>query len=161
MAAIRVCCKLFHPLYNGQGVVLSQLADINRILRKLCLHNKHNIQIQPGLKAKLSLIYSRFTLRKRKKSLMLKGDNENGIKKSIRLISKKTISHVQHTFCTFLYRCFARLQLPSSRNFLVSTRFIEEMSYVFLSTFFHCRSFASFVISSPPDMKLFDQESDL
>ena len=121
-----------------------------------CLHNKHNIQIQPGLKAKLSLIYSRFTLRKRKKSLMLKGDNENGIKKSIRLISKKTISHVQHTFCTFLYRCFARLQLPSSRNFLVSPRFIEEMSYVFLSTFFHCRSFASFVISSPPDMKRFD-----
>ena len=43
MTAIRVCCKLFHPLYNGQGVVLSQLADINRTLRKLCLNNKHNI----------------------------------------------------------------------------------------------------------------------
>ena len=158
MTAIRVSCKLFHPLYTGQGVVLSQLADSNRTLRKLCLHNKHNIQIQPGLKAKLSLIYSQFTLRKRKKKFNAKRrqQQERYKKKSIRLISKKTISHVQHTFCTFICRCFARLQLPSSRNFLVSTRFIEEMSYVFLSTFFHCRSFASFVISSPPDMKLFD-----
>ena len=76
-------------------------------------------------------------------------NNENGIKKSIRLISKKTISHVQHTFCTFLYRCFARLQLPSSRNFLVSTRFIEEMSYVFLSTFFHFTAAHLLALSFP------------
>ena len=38
-------------------------------------------------------------------------------------------------FCSFLYRCFARLQRETSRNFLV-TRFMEEMSYVFLFTFF-------------------------
>ena len=38
-------------------------------------------------------------------------------------------------FCTFLCRCFARLQRETSRHFLV-TRFMEEMSYVFLFTFF-------------------------
>ena len=50
---------------------------------------------------------------------------------------------MQHTFfCTFLCRCFARLQRETSRNFLV-TRFMEEISYLFLFTlFFHCRSFS-------------------
>ena len=38
-------------------------------------------------------------------------------------------------FCTFLWRCFARLQRETSRNFLV-IRFMEEMSYVLLFTFF-------------------------
>ena len=42
---------------------------------------------------------------------------------------------MQHPFCTFLGRCFARLQRETSGNFLV-TRFMEEMSYVFLFTFF-------------------------
>ena len=37
-------------------------------------------------------------------------------------------------FCTFLRSCFARLQRETYRNFLV-TRFMEEMSYVFLFTF--------------------------
>ena len=40
-----------------------------------------------------------------------------------------------HFSCTFLCRCFARLQRETSRNFLV-TRFMEEMSYVFSFTFF-------------------------
>ena len=68
---------------------------------------------------------------------MLSGEgNENGEKTTIGLISKKATLHVQHTFfCTFLCRCFARLQRETSRNFLV-TRFMEEMSYVFLLTFF-------------------------
>ena len=49
---------------------------------------------------------------------------------------------MQHTlFCTFLCRCFARLQRETSRNFLV-TRFMEEVSYVFPFTFFYCRSFS-------------------
>ena len=57
-------------------------------------------------------------------------------KTAIGLISKKATLHVQHTFfCTFLCRCFARLQRETSRNFLV-TRFMEEMSYVFSFTFF-------------------------
>ena len=57
-------------------------------------------------------------------------------KTTICLISKKTTLHVQHTFfCTFLCRCFARLQRETFRNFL-ATRFMEEMSYVFLLTFF-------------------------
>ena len=34
-------------------------------------------------------------------------------------------------FCTFLCRCFARLQRQTSRNFLAA-RFMEEMSYVLL-----------------------------
>ena len=50
-------------------------------------------------------------------------------KTTIGLISKKA------TLCTFLCRCFARLQRKTSRNFLV-TRFLEEMSYVFSLTFF-------------------------
>ena len=68
--------------------------------------------------------------------------SENCEKTTIGLISKKATLHVQHTFfCTFLCRCFSRLQRETSRNFLV-TRFMEEMSYVFPFTFFHCRSFS-------------------
>ena len=67
---------------------------------------------------------------------MLSGEgNENGEKTTLGLISKKATLHVQHTFCTFLYRCLARLQRQTSRTFLV-TRFVEEMSYVFLLIFF-------------------------
>ena len=81
--------------------------------------------------------------------------NENGDKTTIGLISKKATLHVQHTlFCTFLCRCFARLQCESSRNFLV-TRFMEEMSCVFLFTFFSLLLIftlvaAAFLIFSPP-----------
>ena len=50
-------------------------------------------------------------------------DNENG----------KKLCTCSTLFCTFLCRCFARIQ--TSRNFLV-TRFMKEMSYVFLLTFF-------------------------
>ena len=83
---------------------------------------------------------------------MLSGEgNENGEK-----TTKKKLLDVQHTFfCTFLCRCFTRLQRETSRNFLV-TRFMEEISYSFLFTlFFHCRSFSpwwplAFLIFSPP-----------
>ena len=62
---------------------------------------------------------------------MLSGEgNENGEK-----IAKKQLCTYSTLFCTFLSRCFARLQREASRNFLV-TRFMEEMSYVFLFTFF-------------------------
>ena len=73
---------------------------------------------------------------------MLSGEgNENGEKeKAIGLISKKTTLHVQHTFCTFLCRCFARLQRETPRNVLV-TRFMEEMSYLLLFTFFSLAHF--------------------
>ena len=61
---------------------------------------------------------------------------ENGEKKKQLVLSKKATLYVHHSFCwTFLCRCFARLQSEISRNFLV-TRFMEEMSYVFLFTFF-------------------------
>ena len=67
---------------------------------------------------------------------MLSGEgNENDEKTTIGVIRKKATLHVQHTFCTFLCRCLARLQRETSRTFLV-TRFVEEMSYVFLLIFF-------------------------
>ena len=68
---------------------------------------------------------------------MLSGEgNENGAKTTIGLISKKQLCTCSTLFCTFLCRCFARLQHETSRNFLV-TRFMEEMSYLFLFPFFH------------------------
>ena len=71
-----------------------------------------------------------------------KGNAVERGKTAIGLISKKATLHVQHTFfCTFICLCFVRLQRETSGNFLV-TRFMEEMSYVFSFTFFHCRSFS-------------------
>ena len=68
---------------------------------------------------------------------MLSGEVNENDEKTIGLISKKATLHVQHTFFVhfFAVNCFARLQRETSRNFLV-TRFREEMSYVFLFTFF-------------------------
>ena len=68
---------------------------------------------------------------------MLSGEgNENGEKTTIGLISKKQFyCTCSALFCTFLCRCFARLPRETSRNFLV-TRFMKEMSYMFLFTFF-------------------------
>ena len=60
---------------------------------------------------------------------------ENGEKKTIGLKQKSNFVCTPQFFWTFLCRCFARLQSETSRNFLV-TRFMEEMSYVFLFTFF-------------------------
>ena len=48
---------------------------------------------------------------------------------------KSNLERASRFFCTFLCPCFARLQRESSRNVLV-TRFIKEMSYVFLFIFF-------------------------
>ena len=57
-------------------------------------------------------------------------------KTTIGLISKKATLHEQHNFfCTFLCRCFARLQCETSRNFFV-TCFLEKMSSVFSFIFF-------------------------
>ena len=69
---------------------------------------------------------------------MLSGEgNENGEKTTIGLISKKATFYLQHTFfCTFLCCCFARLQRKTSRNYLMVTRFMQEITYVFLFTFF-------------------------
>ena len=67
---------------------------------------------------------------------MLSGEgNKKGEKTTIGLINKKATLHASTLFCTFLCPCFARLQRETSRSFLV-TRFMEEMSYVFLFTFF-------------------------
>ena len=69
---------------------------------------------------------------------MLSGEGNAGEwwKTTIGLISKKSnFARAAHFFCTFLCRCFARLQRETSRNFLV-TLFMEEMSYVFSFIFF-------------------------
>ena len=58
---------------------------------------------------------------------------------------KSNFARAAHFVCTFLCRCFARLQRETSRNFLV-TRFMEEMRYVFSFTFLHCRSFSPCII---------------
>ena len=60
--------------------------------------------------------------------------NEISEKTSIGLISKKVLCSCSTLFCTFLCRCFARLQREHSRNFL-ATSFMKEMSYL-LFTFF-------------------------
>ena len=69
---------------------------------------------------------------------MLSGEgNKNSEKTTIyrcRVISKKATLYAQHTFLN-LCDCFARLQRETSRNFLV-TCFMEEMSYMFLFSFF-------------------------
>ena len=64
--------------------------------------------------------------------------DENGEKTTIGLFSKKTYNFARaaHSFCASLCRCFARPQRETSKNFLV-TRFMEEMSYLLLFTFFH------------------------
>ena len=71
---------------------------------------------------------------------MLCGDgNENGQNKIRRSTQEKnnfegcsTISFFVHFF---VVACFARLQRETSRNFIV-TRLMDQMSYVFLCTFF-------------------------
>ena len=69
---------------------------------------------------------------------MLSGEGNTGEwwKTTIGLISKKSnFARAAHFFCTFLCRCFARLQRETSTKFLV-TCFMEEMSYEFSFTFF-------------------------
>ena len=68
--------------------------------------------------------------------LSAKATPENGKKTITGLISKKSyFAGAAHFFCTFLCRCFSRLQREASRNFLVR-RFMKEMSYAFWFTIF-------------------------
>ena len=59
---------------------------------------------------------------------MVKNNNRSNLQ-------KRQLCTCSTLFCTFLCRCFARLQRETFRNFLV-TLFMEEMSYVFSYTFF-------------------------
>ena len=62
---------------------------------------------------------------------MLSGEGRRTVKNNNRSYQQKNnFARAAHFFCTFLCRCFARLQRETSRNFLV-TRFMEEMSQVF------------------------------
>ena len=65
---------------------------------------------------------------------------------------KKNFAPAAHFLCTFLCRCFARLQRETSRNVLV-TRFMEEISFTFFSLplIFTLHSWPlAFLILSPP-----------
>ena len=76
---------------------------------------------------------------------MLNGDGNEDGNKINRSISKKTNLHVQPPFCTFLCRCFGRLQCRFAR-------LKEELPYVLTKNlvacvrgrlyFFHYRSFS-------------------
>ena len=66
---------------------------------------------------------------------MPSGERKENYENTIGLIGKKATLHVQHTFCTFLCLCFARLQRETSRNFLV-TRFMDWNVVRFLVHFF-------------------------
>ena len=73
--------------------------------------------------------------------MLSRDGNENGKKKintgRLKLAKKKQqqqLCSFSTLFCTFLCRCFARLQRETSRNFLVAS-FMEEKSYVYLFTF--------------------------
>ena len=100
---------------------------------------------------------------------MLSGEgNEKGEeKKNNRSQQQKSnFARAAHFFCTFFCRCFAPLKRETSRNFLV-TRFMEEMSYVFLFTFvfivahFHPASISHFLTGAtkwhvvPPTKNVF------
>ena len=80
---------------------------------------------------------------------MLSGEgNENGEKTTIRSNQQKSnFARAANFFCTFLWRCFARLQHETSRNFVV-TRFMEEMSNVFLFTLFSPPLIFTLVVAS-------------
>ena len=96
---------------------------------------------------------------------MLSGEgNENG-KQTNKQTTKKTHNnrsnqqksnlHVQHNFfCTFRYRCFARLLSETSINFLV-TRFMEGMSDVFLFTLFSLSLIFTLVAGNIPPLQNF------
>ena len=65
---------------------------------------------------------------------------------------KSNFASAAHFFCSFLCRCFARVQRETSRNF-----FMEKMSYVLSFTFFSLSLIfslhwwpLSFLILSPP-----------
>ena len=68
---------------------------------------------------------------------MLSGEgSENGENTAIGLISKKATLHVQHTFFVHFFAVVLHdynVKLPET-SWLV-TRFMEEITYVFLSTF--------------------------
>ena len=76
------------------------------------------------------------TKRRRRRQWKKTKQNKTKQKQKIGLISKKKKLFTCSTlFCTFLCRCFARRQRETPKNFPV-TRFMAEMLYVVLFTFF-------------------------
>ena len=74
---------------------------------------------------------------------MLSGEGNAGErwKIAIGLISKTATLHLQHTVFVHFFAVFLHDYGGTSRNFLVKL-LMEEMSYVFSFTVFHCHSFS-------------------
>ena len=105
---------------------------------------KDNIQIQPGLKAKLSLIFMGF-LKENIKSMNTK-DNLKAtktLKTTIDLISKKTTLHVQHTFFLISKKTTLHVQQFFFVHFLTVVLHVPETSFSFLFTRFMEKMFVS------------------
>ena len=95
------------------------------------------IRIQPGLQVKLSVIFKVCPKKNIEKcNAMRRRQRRRTVKNNIwSNQQKRNFARSGHFFCTFVCRCFARLQCETSRNFFV-TRFLGEMSYMFSFTFF-------------------------
>ena len=69
---------------------------------------------------------------------MVRSEGMQRRKTEIGLISKSNFARAAHFFCTFLFRCFARLQRETSRNFLVRRKCRTcTRSLFFTATHFH------------------------
>ena len=75
---------------------------------------------------------------------MLTGKVNENIKKNNNRSNqqKSNFARAVRLFCTFLCRCFARLQRETSRNFLLYTFYGGNVGRVLVHFFFHCRSFS-------------------
>ena len=84
-----------------------------------------------------------------------KNNNNNNNNNNRSNQQKSNFARAAHFFfCTFLYRCFARLLRETARNFLV-TRFMEGMSDVFFFTLFSLSLIFTLVSASIPPLKNF------
>ena len=80
---------------------------------------------------------------------MLSGEGNAGEpwKTTIGLISKKSnFAHTAHFFCTFLCRCFARLQRETSTNFFYGGNVVRVLVHLF----FTAAHFLPLLALSPP-----------
>ena len=98
------------------------------------MQKKYNIDLARANSEALGNIYS--LLKLNVKSCRAKGRRQRELCKKQQQVNRsaRAAHFFSFFFFTFLCRCFERLQRQTSRNFLV-TRYMEEMSYMFLFTF--------------------------
>ena len=134
--------------YNKQYKVL-RFPPIFYINGRIKIIEFSNIQILPGLKAKLLLISIVYSNKIYNRVMRSGNGNKNSPPKvswshkqkkttlHVCLISKKKTLHVQHTFFfTFLCHCFTLLQRETSRNILVSPFLLANVVRCFSCSLF-------------------------